>query len=305
MKRILAILWATLSCLSANSDVREWKKADGSSFNAELVELSDDRSEVVFRIDGKEDSRFTVPLSELSTIDRAWVEEWIFVSAELAANAVKLNGRMEHLLTEGEFPTDLFVYHPSGVTDPAERPMLILFHHGAKAQRYLLRFAEAAEQSQVVLVSCGSFRNTKDDDVRELAFLERFREILPIIENEIPHDPASLMMGGTSGGAWRACHYTAQIDRPWRGVISNGGWLGTKPYLLLPYPKGLRVALVNGNRDSAANHFVDRDSAVLQRRGGEVGMFVFEGAHQVAPTSHQITAIDWILERQEKAEAQE
>lgn len=56
--------------------------------------------------------------------------------------------------------------------------------------------------------------------------------------------------------------------------------------------------MVNGNLDTAANRWIDRDSAVLVRAGGQVGVFAFEGGHQVPPPLHQFTAFEWLLGRE-------
>ena len=57
--------------------------------------------------------------------------------------------------------------------------------------------------------------------------------------------------------------------------------------------------MVNGNRDEAANHWVESDSKVLTEHGDTVSVMSFEGAHQVAPVSVQIKAFRWLLKRAE------
>jgi hypothetical protein len=57
----------------------------------------------------------------------------------------------------------------------------------------------------------------------------------------------------------------------------------------------MRVAMLNGNQDRAANRWVDHDSKILTARGSEVSLMAFEGGHQTAPSSHQIDALTWVL----------
>ena len=60
----------------------------------------------------------------------------------------------------------------------------------------------------------------------------------------------------------------------------------------------MRVAMVNGSLDAAANSWVDRDGEVLKRAGNTVGVFAFEGGHQVPPPLHQHLAFEWMLGRE-------
>ena len=65
----------------------------------------------------------------------------------------------------------------------------------------------------------------------------------------------------------------------------------------------MRVAMVNGDKDVAANQWIKRDSAVLQKAGCAVSVHAFEGGHQLAPPSVQIKALRWLLEGEPAAEA--
>ena len=294
-KLLIVVLWLSASFVSANSDIRYWTKVDGSRFLAALASVDEEAKTATFSKDGEVGTDFTLSIDSLSNIDRAWVEEWLFVTKELEEKAASLGGTHEHFLTEGKYPTDLFVYQPSGVEDPKAQPMLILFCHRARPQRLLMQVAEAAENAGVTLVACGTFQNTDNNEKKEAEFLERFKEVLPQLEAKVPHDPKKMMMGGISGGAWRSYHYTAQVERPWLGVLAICGWLGTEEYLGLPYPAGMRVAIVNGDRDNAANRSAQSNSKILLARGIEMGFFAFEGGHQMAPTAHQQLALEWML----------
>lgn len=297
MKPALRSLFFCLTLVlpaGANTDVRQWI-ADGRTFSAELIRYDAGSETVVFR-DG-EGRDFEMQAAELSITDQAWLEEWTFLADRMAEKVEEIGGELEHFLTKGNYPTDLFIYHPPGVEDPETRPMLILFHSGGKAQRYLLRFIETAAELKIAVVSCGTFRNTgskREDLAEEEKLLARFREVLPQMEAHVAHDPRRMIMGGPSGGAWRAFHYAAWVERPWLGIFSNGGWLGREEYWDLPYP-AMRVAIVNGNLDHA-NRVVESDVRILTGRGCAIAVFSFEGGHQEAPVAHTTEALRWILE---------
>ena len=156
---------------------------------------------------------------------------------------------------------------------------------------------EAAEATNMVIIACGTFRNTDDDFKLESAMLERFREAFPQILERVPQiDHKRIFMGGSSGGAWRAYHYSAWVEFPWAGIYANGGWLGGPKYYDLPYPADMRVIIVNGNQDHA-NRSIPKVTEILQDAGNTVGIIAFEGGHQVPPTSSQIKSFNWLLEQ--------
>jgi predicted esterase len=106
-------------------------------------------------------------------------------------------------------------------------------------------------------------------------------------------------MGGVSGGAARAYSHSVEIPRPWAGIFANGGWLGGRQTYNRAYPP-MRVAMVNGDKDDAANLYLDADSGVLMKAGSIVSVHAFEGGHQLAPPSVQAKALRWLLGEDEK-----
>lgn len=288
--RLSAILTCMVGFAVANTDVRQWT-GDGKSFSAELVSFDEESGIAVFK--GGDGKDFTMNEKLLSLTDQAWLREWIFIEEELKRKMEELGGKLEHYVTEGKHPTDLFIYHPPGVEDPAKRPMLILFSPTGRAFRNLLYYAEAAAELKIVLVACGQFRNEIEDGQSQELF-ERFGEVLPIIEKHVAHDPQRMMMGGSSGAALRAFMYSVSFPRPWFGIYSNGGWLGPENTRNRAYPP-MRVAIVNGNNDTGPNSVVDEESKILMARGCEIAVFTFEGGHQPAPPGHTTDALRWML----------
>lgn len=289
--RLVAML-GPLACGLAlgNSEIRTWTLADGTTQRAEIESVDEAAKTVSLR--GEDGGDRTIPLDQLSNIDRAWVLEWIEMAEELEALVKKLGGRIEHFAGKGEkMTTGFHVYHPGHAPDAAKRPLMIIFDPSGKAQRYLLRHMEAAEAAGITLVTCDYFRNGLSDEESQA----RFKDVLPVILKQLPHDPARVFLGGTSGGALNAFLFAAAVKEvPWAGIYSNGGWLGGQGNYQLEYPT-MRVALVNGDKDTAANYWVDDDSAVLQKRGCKLALMAFEGGHQVPPPSVQLKAFKWLL----------
>jgi len=162
--------------------------------------------------------------------------------------------------------------------------------------RYLVRHAEAGETVGMVIIACGTFRNTGDNHAIEREYLARFKEVFPQILENIMIDPDKVFMGGASGGAWRAYHYSAWVKHPWAGIYANVGWLGGRAYYDLPYPSGMRVAMVNGSLDNS--NWTESDMKLLEDAGNTVALFSFEGGHQVAPYESQVKAFNWMLGRE-------
>ncbi len=291
---IAALMVATLPLLYANSDMRDWTFAEGSPLRAELTEYNEKSGEILLRKEDKTVIKFQ--RDELTTVDKAWLLQWLEYKEEMEAMVQKLGGSIEKKTGTGKFTTEYSVYHPSGSAPGARLPLMILFHPGGNGHRDILRYVEAADAVKMTLVSCETFQNGKNntEDVQmETAYLERFKELLPQIEEAVPHDPKRIFMGGISGGSWRAFHYSAQIPRPWAGIYSNCGWLGNEKYWNFPYPK-MRVAFLNGDRDYGRNTNT-KDIEVIRKSGSEISFQMFEGGHQAAPPSVMTKAFKWLL----------
>ena len=296
---LVAWIAATLFSASceANTSVRRWKLQTGESFSAELVDYNEATKMVHLRINEKEDREFSS--KTLSLADQAWLVEWKDMDDEMQALLKKLGGKVSFFRSEGSLSSGFWVYRPSKSPPEEKLPMFILFAPNGDANRFLPRFIEMAEAVKCTIVCSPVFRNTRDNPALETEMLERFRQLLPVIEKNVAHDPNQMFMGGTSGGACRAYHYAAQVPHPWAGIFAHGGWLGGKDYYNLPYPPNLRVAMINGNNDAAANSWVEKDSKVLTEHGDTVVVLSFEGAHQIPPAAVQIKAAEWLLKRRE------
>lgn len=288
---IAVLLLVTLPLAKANSDMRDWTFAESAALRAELVEYNEATGELSLRKEDK--TLIKLNRDELSTIDKAWLLQWVEYKEEMEAMVKKLGGTIERKVGTGKFTTEYSIYHPSGPTPPAKLPLMILFHPGGNGHRDILRYVEAADAVKMTLVSCETFQNSGDKAEIEADYLERFQELLPQIEQDVPHDPNRMFMGGVSGGAWRSFHYSAQIPRPWAGIYSNCGWVGDKKWWDLPYPK-MRVVFLNGDRDYGRNTNKN-DIEVIRKSGSEMSVQVFEGGHQVAPPPVMTKSFRWLL----------
>lgn len=295
-----AALCGLMSLAQANDQMREWTLASGKTQQAEI--LAYDESTQVVTLRRPDQSEVKVREPDLSSIDRAWVLQWTEQAEEARATLGKIGGTVTELTGTGKFTTAYSVYHPPAAVAGAPLPMLILFHPGGNGRREIYKYIEAAAAVGIIVVSLDYFRNTNGDKAKEDEMSECFRDLLPQIEAAVSHDAKRMFMGGVSGGACRAYHYAALVARPWAGIFADGGWLGGRDNYQLPYPP-MRVAMVNGDKDSAANQYVEPDSACLQQAGCIVSVHAFEGGHQLAPPSVQEKALRWLLES--PAEAQQ
>ena len=293
---VIVFLGIARALLYSNSDVRDWSLNDGRVLRAELIDYDPQAGAVFLKIENNED--ITLPFDGFSPIDQAWLVEWDEFTLLLEEKLEQLGGTLEHKVTSGSYPTDLYIYRPSSITSGSLAPVMILFHPGGKAARYCLRHAEAAEASGMVLIACSHFRNTNDDFELESTMLERFREIFPQILQQQNVDPEQIFMGGTSGGAWRAYHYSAWVKHPWAGVYANVGWMGGGKYHKLPYPSNMRVIMINGSEDKGANRTVQVVTDILEAKNNKVGLIVFEGGHQVPPVESQLKGFNWLLNKE-------
>ncbi len=295
---VLAI--GALSCFG-NSDVRDWKLTNGDKLRAELVDYFPKEKEVLLLIANDDERRLSY--EEFSEVDKAWLLAWDNMSENLKELREKFGGRLESTVVAGDFETDLFCYFPSSYDEGQrnEFPLMILFHAGGKAERYLSLHMEAAEATNMVVIACGQFRN-KASREEASGFRDRFSEVFTFVKESIEFSPNKVFMGGISGGALRAFNYSWQESYSWAGIYSNGGWLGGKGRSNTDYPDGMRIVMVNGNQDKAANHWVEHDSEILNKHNSEIALIAFEGGHQIPPPATQIVAFQWLLETEEYVE---
>lgn len=281
-------IFAAGSCLAAP---REWESADGRKIVAELVSYDADSGKVLIRrLDGTE---FTLSQDKLSEGDRTFLTGYAKRRDEETAaegkQAAAVAGKTIAHDVPGDPKAQFHVYHPTGYGKKGTMPMLILFSPGGSGPGMVNAFRDAAEECGWIVVGCGYLSNNTVDKVAH----EVFTRMLPLIEKAVPlHDPERLYLGGMSGGASRAFMNTALFKRPWKGVISCGGWLGAEPERA--YPKHMAVAFVNGDDDRGANSYVVRDTEILERKRAKCKLFEFPGGHVIGPKPVLVEAMKWV-----------
>jgi len=293
---LLAGTWfaAASPSMAQGGGTREWESSDGRKITAELIDY--DAASGKFKIRRTDGSEFSLTRDQVSPGDREFLEAHAISVAEAAARAAEqaaaAAGNTVRHPVPGDPETAFHVYHPTSYKPPAKLPMLILFSPGGDGAGILGAFREAAEELGWIVVGCDHLRNGMDN--RE--GIEVFTRMLPLIEAATPgHDPEKLYLGGFSGGASRAFNFTIDFDRPWKGVISCGGWLGREPRSN-DYPRNMAVVFVNGDDDNGANSYVDRDTQIFKRRRGKVNTFTFPGGHVIAPTRDLVEAMKWVAQ---------
>jgi len=279
----LAFLFPTFSF--AEDKAREWESAEGRKILAELVAYDPESGNLrIRRSDGVE---FNLNQDQLSEGDQDFLAEHVKFLEEMAT----LAGTVKDYPVPGDPASSFHVYYPTNYSVDKPAPMLILFSPSGRGRSILDNFRESGEACGWVVVGCDTLRNGMDGDEA----IEIFSRMLPLIEKAVPfHNPDRLYLGGMSGGSWRAFTFAHEFDRPWKGVVSCGGWLGPEPQR--NYPRNLAVAFVNGDGDSNANSYVDRDTRILRAHRATVKLFPFPGGHVIGPPDVLTEAMKWVEE---------
>ena len=252
--------------LGGTATGRTWTAIDGRTTEAELKSYDSASSKIVLVTKGGRE--FTLEKSQLSDMDQTYLDQW---EAQRLENEKQEKEKFEaenakagtviSYHTDGKNKLSYYCYYPKNYTYQKKLPMLILFDPGGNGRGIMNAFKAVGDAHDWLIVGCDGLKNGLDDQLGK----EWFAEMLPHIENSIPHNAEELYMGGMSGGAERAYHYSALFDRPWKGIVACGGWLGGSEYSDLKYRRKMAVAIINGDNDANANSWIEKDSSVAQR----------------------------------------
>jgi hypothetical protein len=294
---IYLLLLTLLMCGSSPAELRDWESANGKRIVAALVSYDAAKGTLrIRRVDGIE---YTLAKDKLSQADQTYLDDYAKRRDEEQAAAAKAAAEVAGKTVAHKVPGDpevqFHVYHPTTYGKAGKMPMIILFSPGGSGPGILNSFREAAEECGWIAVGCGHLRNGMEEKESH----EVFSRMLPQIEKAVPHhDPGRLYLGGMSGGAMRAFVVTAEFDRPWKGVVSCGGWLGAEPRR--DYRKHMAVAFVNGDKDRGANSYVVRDTEILESDRAKCKSFEFPGEHVVGPKPVLVEAMKWVAAETKK-----
>ena len=282
-----------LTCLSPlHAEERVWTSSDGKKLKAELISYDLEANQVVIK--NKRGKEYTLPLERLSEEDRNFLKELDQEKKEKAAeNAKIIAERAGKTFTEKTDAGNTFhVYYPKSYTSEKKPPMLILFSPGGGGKGIMNNFKQGADSLGWVVVGCDKLKNGQNWGEGKTIF----NDLLPVIEERVDHDPELLYMGGFSGGGLRALLYSAEYDKPWKGIISCGGWLGGSKNYDKDYRKYMAVAMVNGDTDAGANSYAEADKDILKKRRCKVEIFNFKGGHTIGSPELIEEAMTWVQE---------
>ena len=276
MKRF-TLIFAALSLSLAFAEERTWTSSDGRTLRAELLSYNIEAERVTIKTSANKE--FTLPFDKISEEDRAYLRELAEKEKakleELKKAAAEKAGKSVKETTDAG--NSFHVYYPQSYSLEKKPSVLILFSPGGGGAGIMRNFKQGADKLGWVLVGCDNLKNGQDWDEGKVIF----NDLLAAIEERV--DPGRLYVGGMSGGAMRAYLYTAVIERPWKGVIACGGWLGGGKNHELKFTKKMAVAIVNGDTDKNANLYIESTKKVFERRGGKVEVIMFPGGHTVGP----------------------
>ena len=185
------------------------------------------------------------------------------------------------------------VYVPGGFKAEAPPPVIIAFSPGGSGRQMVNAMKESAEKVGWLLVGCDKLKNSMPDERLERKMED---EVLADIFSKLPYQPKRIYFAGFSGGAMRSYELSARRKEKFAGIIAYGGWLGGRDNQRKPFCSGMAVALMNGEKDGAANSWAGSDTEVLKRRKCRVKPFSFPGGHGIAPAAVTDQAIAWLEE---------
>lgn len=286
MKSItLAITLVLLSTAFAET----WTDTRGRSIEADLVRHDFDADQIEFALPSGRKIRM-----KISTLSEASQARLKVIEAENMAKFEKLVPGEEISFTPaGELAK--FTYHcyvPTSYKPDKRTPILLAFSASGKGKAIMANFKEAAEAKGWLVVGFDNLKNkmTWSDAERDKAH----KLLLADVAKNIPHHPFRMYLGGMSGGGLRSFQIAmAHSELPIAGIISCGGWLG-RDYAGQKITTYMAVAIVNGDKDEAANSHVTRNTAFLKGFHARVKPFTFKGGHTLPPKNITMDIFTWL-----------
>ena len=309
---LLATVCVLLSTSAASG--RTWTSRQGKTVEAEFVKVENGR----VWLNDAQGRTMKISFGALTEEDQALIrtlhkDMQAKAAAEAAAKAAEAEKRKAekhaallnrwkpgqvstHTTTNGAQAT-YHVYIPPSFALDSPPPLVYAFSPGGNGRGQLNAMKSSAEKAGWIVVGCDNLKNDMGEDGHEKA--HKIEDaIIACVRASVPHDPQRVYLSGMSGGAARSYHIAQRrTDLPFAGILAFGGWLGGREAQKDTYPKGLAAAMVNGDNDENANHWVESDTKVLKKRNWEVEYFTFPGAHVMAPPPTIDKAIAWISEQ--------
>ncbi|WP_282122101.1 sialate O-acetylesterase [Algibacter mikhailovii] len=183
------------------------------------------------------------------------------------------------------------VYTPTNFSVSQKLPIIIAFSPQGKGDGILAHMKLSAEKMGWILVGVDKLKNGMKDKRLEQKMED---EVMDDILKNIPHDSQRIYLAGFSGGAMRAYGLSTRRLEKYEGIIAYGGWLGGDDYQDKSYQKGMRVAIINGEKDKGANKWKAIDAKTLIKNKCQVKYFNHSGGHSIAPNDITTEALHWL-----------
>lgn len=293
---LLSILLIIIS-LSCYSEV--WTSKDGRTVDAEFVKV--EKGRVWLRLgNGRE---MSAPFQTFIEEDQIRIKALFYEAEEKEKQAREAEraaflaawppGETVKRTTSGDVKATYHVYIPTSFDPDNPPPLLYAFSPGGNGRGQLNKMRSSAEKVGWIVVGCDQLKNGMEHDVEEA--LED--AILADVLAEVPHDVESIFLSGFSGGAMRCYGISSRREElNVKGILAFGGWIGGKDVIKeLDFPKGMVVAMINGDSDKGANAWSESDGKVLEKDGCEVEVFRFPGGHTMPSPEVIDEAIAWMM----------
>jgi hypothetical protein len=314
--KLLIVLTAILSAVCCSA--RTWTDHRGKTVEAELV--GESYGTLTLKTD--EGKILKIAVAKLSKADQDFVKAQsrekpsatpgLSFKSETAGGksaavvagdpeVVKLMapGTIFKRTARGDTGISYHVYTPPGFDAQNPPPLIIAFSPGGSGMQMVNAMKASAEKAGWVLIGCNDLKNKMDDNGVERKMED---EVLDDIFAVVPNNPGRIYLAGLSGGALRAYNLCARRDERTTGIIAYGGWLGGDEYATkLDYCKYMAVAIVNGDKDKAANSWIAKDTGRLEKSRCTVKHYSFPGGHEIAPAAVMDDVIAWLNKEWEKS----
>ena len=316
MRSLMIAAIFVLAARPCIAEMRTWTSAGGKTVEAEFVRAENGRA----MLRGPDGKKMHIRFTALSKADQAYIAKLYSEVREKAAAAkkeaeeraarekaerrdalvAKWNpGQISHYVTKDKIQASYHVYIPTSFDPAKPAPLVYAFSPGGNGRGQLNAMKQSAEKFGWIVVGCDKLRNGMEGGAGRKEAIAIEDSIIADVQAYVPHDQKRVYLSGMSGGAMRSYRLAARRqDLKVAGILAFGGWMGGKDYQKkLKFQRGGAVAMVNGDKDTAANDWVKSDGAILRRHGWNLKVFKFPGGHKMAPPNVVDEAIAWI-ERQ-------
>jgi len=273
-----------------DAQLRTWTRvADGKAIQAKFVGLDQESKIVTLKMaSGKV---VEIAANILSQDDQSWLDE------QSSQKSTKIQSDQEAVSLE--IPLEnvngkaLYVRYPKGLAEAGRvhRPLCIIFSPSSKPRKIMKKMELAADTLQWTLVGVDVYSNKKVQKSLNKVIKDTKVALTTAFE-KVPHDKNKVVLAGMSGGAWWSYRTSANEYFKTAGIIAFGGWMSEQ--YNLDFPRRMKVAMVNGDKDSAVKWEKPDGDFLRKKKKATVKAFHFPGGHIVAPPDVCLEAAQWL-----------